>query len=79
MKHYEQMLAGIEKNETGHIVSARALQVIWMIMVNFTAVDMDKTGNDGGTSDWVKLELLLLVFFYKNNYFRQQKTHLIGS
>lgn len=54
MKNYEQLLSGIERNETGHIVSAKALHTVWMSMVNFTAVDMDKSGNAGGTADFVR-------------------------
>lgn len=55
MKNYEQMLSGVKRNATGYILSAKALQVSWMIMVNFTAVDIDKTGNAGGTSDFVRV------------------------
>lgn len=57
MKNYEQMLSGINRNESGYIISAKAIQVSWMIMVNFTAVDIDKTGNAGGTSDFVWISI----------------------
>lgn len=32
--------------------------------VNFTAVEMDKTGNDFGTGDWVSPKTLQKLFLY---------------
>lgn len=53
MKTYEGLLGGITRNETGHIVSARALHTFYTVYVNFSAVDMDKVGNNAGTADLV--------------------------
>lgn len=80
MKNYEQLLSGIQRNESGHIVSAQALQVVWFVMVNFTAVDLDKTGNSGGTSDFVIniiTNFRVLLFFFFN--LRRPQIPWIGS
>lgn len=53
LKNYTGLLSGIQRNETGHIIAANALQNIWMTKVNFSAVDMNKVGNIAGTADWV--------------------------
>lgn len=54
LKNYERLLGGIQKNSTGHIISATSLHNFWMAQVNFSAIDMDKSGNMAGTADWVK-------------------------
>ncbi|RZC34597.1 patched domain-containing protein 3-like [Asbolus verrucosus] len=73
-KNYEVLLGGIERNETGHIVGAKSLQNFWMVLVNFSTVDMDKTGNYAGTADWAssdalewESDFLNTVQFIKNN------------
>lgn len=53
LRNYEDLLGGIKRNETGHIISATALHTFYMVYVNFSSVDMDKTGNNAGTADWV--------------------------
>lgn len=52
-KNYKELVGGVIRNETGHIVTAKSLQNFWMVLVNFTTVDMDKIGNNAGTADWV--------------------------
>lgn len=54
LKNYENLLGGIVRNESGQVISATAIQNIWYIAVDFTTIDMDKTGNMAGTADWVK-------------------------
>lgn len=58
LKNYEDLLSGIVRNETGHIIAATSLQTYWMVTVNLTAVDMDKAGNYGGTADWATEDAL---------------------
>lgn len=55
-KNYVNLLGGVERNATGHIVKAESLQNLWMVTVNFSAVDMDKSGNLAGTADWISPE-----------------------
>ncbi|KAG8245135.1 molting cycle, collagen and cuticulin-based cuticle [Homalodisca vitripennis] len=50
--HYTQLLGGVKRNASGVIVAASSLLSQWMVHVNFSAVDMDLVGNDGGTADW---------------------------
>lgn len=52
------LLGGIQRNSSGHIISATALMSHWMVYLNFLNVDHDKTGNEAGTEDWV------IFFFY---------------
>ncbi|XP_044763216.1 protein patched homolog 1-like [Coccinella septempunctata] len=66
LKNYTGLLSGIQKNETGHIIAASALQNIWMTKVNFSAVDMDKVGNIAGTADWASEESLEWELEYEN-------------
>lgn len=47
------LLGGIKRNSSGHIVSATALMSHWMVYLNFSNIDHDKTGNTAGTEDWV--------------------------
>lgn len=54
LKDYEKLLGGIRKNETGHIIGAETLHNFWMASVNFSAIDMDVSGNNAGTADWVR-------------------------
>ncbi|KAK9892446.1 hypothetical protein WA026_019898 [Henosepilachna vigintioctopunctata] len=58
LKNYTGLLSGIFRNESGHIISAKAVQNVWMTKVNFSAVDMDKVGNIAGTADWASEEAL---------------------
>lgn len=50
---FVHLLGGVQRNVNGSIVSATSLLTKWMVYVNFTAVDHDKTGNIAGTEDWV--------------------------
>jgi Niemann-Pick C1 protein len=50
---YLHMLSGVVRNETGHVISAKAIQVDWMLYVNVSDVDPSKSGNVAGTEDWV--------------------------
>lgn len=56
--HFENLLGGIVRNETGHIVAAKSLLTNWMVYVNFSNVNHDKVGNAAGTEDWVSEEAL---------------------
>ncbi|GLV43096.1 Patched-related [Carabus blaptoides fortunei] len=56
--NYTELLGGIRRNSTGHIISAQVVLSFYYAEVNFTAVEMDKTGNDFGTGDWVTESVL---------------------
>ncbi|XP_060517935.1 protein patched homolog 3-like isoform X2 [Cylas formicarius] len=56
LKNYENLLGGITKNESGHIVKATAIQNYWLLNVNFSAIDMNKAGNMAGTGEWASEE-----------------------
>ncbi|KAF7285020.1 hypothetical protein GWI33_012334 [Rhynchophorus ferrugineus] len=58
LESYEDLLGGIERNSTGHIIRARAIQNYWLLLVNFSSVDMDKAGNMAGTGEWASEEAL---------------------
>lgn len=51
------LLGGIVRNASGHIISATALMSHWMVYLNFSDIDHDKTGNAAGTEDWVSTKL----------------------
>lgn len=53
LKNYHELLGGIKRNESGFIVEAEAMQTFFHIYVNFSSVDMDKSGNNAGTADFV--------------------------
>ncbi|XP_028144181.2 protein patched homolog 1 isoform X1 [Diabrotica virgifera virgifera] len=56
LKSHKDLLGMVEKNETGHIIKAKALYNFWYLTKNFSAIDMDKVGNMAGTSDWATEE-----------------------
>ncbi|CAG9837321.1 unnamed protein product [Diabrotica balteata] len=56
LKSHKDLLGMVEKNETGHIVGAKALYNYWYLTKNFSAIDMEKVGNMAGTSDWATEE-----------------------
>ncbi|XP_072390401.1 patched domain-containing protein 3-like [Diabrotica undecimpunctata] len=56
LKSHKDLLGMVEKNETGHIVGAKALYNYWYLTKNFSAIDMDKVGNMAGTGDWATEE-----------------------
>lgn len=57
--NFQRLLGEVTRNETGHIVAAKALLTHWMVYVNFSNVNHDKVGNSVGTEDWVSEEALL--------------------
>lgn len=54
--NFVNLLGGVQRNSTGHIVSAKTIMSYWMVYVNFSNVDHDITGNMAGTEDWVNYE-----------------------
>ncbi|KAF5289919.1 hypothetical protein FQA39_LY14928 [Lamprigera yunnana] len=58
LRNYERLLGGVQRNKSGHIISARSLHAHYTVYVNFSAVDMDKAGNMAGTADWASVEAL---------------------
>lgn len=58
LKNYRSLIGGLSFNSSGHIVGAKSLQIIWLADLNFTAIDMDKSGNNAGTADWASEECL---------------------
>ncbi|XP_034247320.1 protein patched homolog 2-like isoform X2 [Thrips palmi] len=49
---YKSLLGGITYDENGVIISAKALMTLYAVHVNFSTVNMDEVGNQGGTADW---------------------------
>lgn len=68
--NFQSLLGGVTRNETGHIVAARALVTHWMVHVNFSAVDHNKVGNAAGTEDWVSEE----AFLWENKFLNSMET-----
>ncbi|XP_057666401.1 protein patched homolog 1-like isoform X1 [Diorhabda carinulata] len=56
LKNFRDLLGMVERNETGHIIRAQALYNYWYLTKNFSAIDVDKTGNMAGTGDWATEE-----------------------
>lgn len=51
---YVPLLGGIKRNASGVIVSAKSLLTIWVVQVNISDIDYEKSGNLAGTGDLVK-------------------------
>lgn len=49
---FEALLGDVQRDEDGKIISAGSLLNVWLTHVNFSAVNMDETGNHAGTGDW---------------------------
>lgn len=52
--NFVDLLGGIERNASGHIVAATAMMSHWFVYLNFSNVDHDQSGNAAGTEDWVR-------------------------
>ncbi|XP_045465991.1 patched domain-containing protein 3-like isoform X1 [Harmonia axyridis] len=74
LKNYTGLLSGIQRNESGHIIAASALQNIWMTKVNFSSVDMNKVGNIAGTADWASEESLEWELEYESVIKKSKKS-----
>ena len=69
---FKTLLGGVTFDQNSTIVSAKALLSLYMVHINFSTVNMDEVGNDGGTADWVSssclsfffLSLFLVLFFF---------------
>lgn len=56
---YVQLLGGIRRNGTGHIVGASALLSLYVVHVDFLSVNFDENGNEAGTADWVHIHFFV--------------------
>ncbi|XP_058455375.1 NPC intracellular cholesterol transporter 1-like [Malaya genurostris] len=74
---YSELLGGIERDWSGHIVTATSLQSNWMVHVNYTEVDHDISGNMAGTEDWVTETALAweAAFLSKMESIQKNYTH----
>lgn len=52
--NFSKLLGGITRDERGRIIAATAVKTDIMVHVNFLKVNMDETGNNAGTADWVR-------------------------
>ncbi|KAF4532825.1 hypothetical protein B566_EDAN002676 [Ephemera danica] len=51
--NYVPLLGGINRNSSGVIVAAKAVRAVWVVHVNFSAVDYEESGNAAGTGDLI--------------------------
>ncbi|GLH10958.1 NPC intracellular cholesterol transporter 1 homolog 1b [Gryllus bimaculatus] len=49
---FRRLLGAVRRDARGHVVSAGAVLSLYMLRVNFSAVNMDESGNEAGTADW---------------------------
>ncbi|KAK2582155.1 hypothetical protein KPH14_004514 [Odynerus spinipes] len=56
--NFTDLLGDVTRDETGRIVSAKAIKTQFLLRVNFSNIDMDNFGNDAGTADWATEEAL---------------------
>jgi hypothetical protein len=56
--NYLPLLGGIKRSDSGFIVSAKSIRMFWVVHVNFSSVDYDKSGNLAGTGDLVSTIVL---------------------
>lgn len=73
LKSYEGLLGGVTKNASGHIIAAKSLHNFWMTHVNFSSIDMDKSGNMAGTAEWVFTQGIHRIFLIHIYTFRAQR------
>lgn len=79
LKSYEALLGGVTKNASGHIVAAKSLHNFWMTHVNFSAIDMDKSGNMAGTAEWVPKMHYKLTLSVSVNFLGFGRVHQMGG
>ncbi|KMQ95278.1 patched domain-containing protein 3-like protein [Lasius niger] len=51
--NFSELLGGVTLDEKGRIIAATAIKTELMVHIKFRDVDMDKSGNNAGTADWV--------------------------
>ncbi|CAK1545868.1 unnamed protein product [Leptosia nina] len=56
---FVKTLGGIQRDESGVVISAKSILINWYMTVNMTSVNLDEVGNLIGTEDWVSIELAL--------------------
>lgn len=78
---YSELLGGIERDESGRIISATSLVSHWMVHVNYSEVDADVSGNAAGTEDWVTEDSMLweAAFLDRLHLIKDEKPEEEGS
>ncbi|XP_055387683.1 patched domain-containing protein 3-like isoform X2 [Condylostylus longicornis] len=56
MTDFSELLGGIERNEKGEIIGAKAIIIQWFINLNLEDVEKQKMGNMAGTESWITEE-----------------------
>ncbi|XP_072939386.1 patched domain-containing protein 3-like [Epargyreus clarus] len=56
---YTTLLGGIQRDESGDVVTAKSLLTTWYTHVNMSEVDLNEVGNLVGTEDWVSVPLAM--------------------
>lgn len=59
--NYLPLLGDIKTSESGFVVSAKSIRTIWVVHVNFSLVDYEKSGNMAGTGDLVSCLQLFMI------------------
>ncbi|XP_059056673.1 NPC1-like intracellular cholesterol transporter 1 [Achroia grisella] len=57
--NYTTLFGGIERDESGDVVSAKSILLTWYTLVNMSDVDINEVGNLVGTEDWVSVPLAM--------------------
>lgn len=52
----DRQLGGIERDALGKVTKATSMLISWVIRLNYSDIDLQKNGNNGGTEDWITLE-----------------------
>lgn len=56
--NFVSLLGGVETDNSGYIISAKALLTSWMLHLNFSQADSTKLGNNAGTEEWATYNTL---------------------
>ncbi|GJQ66784.1 hypothetical protein Trydic_g18553 [Trypoxylus dichotomus] len=70
---YEDLLGGIERNNSGHIISATHLHTVWFLKVNYSAIDITQFGNNAGTAEFASEECLEWELTYLEHMAKLEK------
>uniref|UniRef100_A0A1B0D602 SSD domain-containing protein n=1 Tax=Phlebotomus papatasi TaxID=29031 RepID=A0A1B0D602_PHLPP len=57
--NFSSFLGGIERNSSGHIVSAKGIMSRWFLYMNYLTLNPQEQGNMAGTGEWASEETLI--------------------
>lgn len=56
--NFTTLLGAVERDTNGHIISAKSLLTKFNLHLNFSEINIDRTGNSAGTESWTTVDIM---------------------